>query len=89
LRREEEAKEAKRRGCVRKHAALFFFFFRSRWRENPKTPASPVAAALLEAHAEENGEERAREALDGGATIRENEENKANEEELFDALLSM
>jgi len=81
LRREEEAKEANRRGCVpRKQAALFFFGFGSRWRRLNPTLA---AAALLEAHAEKNGEEGAREV------IRENEEKKANEEELFVALLSM
>jgi hypothetical protein len=84
LRREEEAKEAKRRGCVPRKQAALFFGFGSRWRRLNPTPASPVAAAaLLEAHAEKNGEEGAREV------IRENEENKANEEELFVALLSM
>jgi len=80
LRREEEAKEAKRRGCVPRKQAALFFGFGSRWRRLNPTPA---AAALLEAHAEKNGEEGAREV------IRENEENKANEEELFVALLSM
>jgi len=78
LRREEEAKEAKRRGCVPRKQAALFFGFGSRWRR-----LNPTTAALLEAHAEKNGEEGAREV------IRENEEKKANEEELFVALLSM
>jgi hypothetical protein len=82
LRREEEAKEANRRGCVPRKQAALFFGFGSRWRRLNPTPA---AAALLEAHAEKNG---AREVLAGDA-IRENEEKKANEEELFVALLSM